>query len=136
MFPPNHPLKPLSSALELHHEPAPCETTDQPPHRRVNIRGRPRRVLPTIVSFPDSYANVPSGSQPGPAQVFNIHTRLWETPTIQEKERLLGFDTDDTDGGPSVSLARRHYMIGQAIHRDVIRWFAGILAFQHPPLPR
>ena len=44
----------------------------------------------------------------------------------------MGFETDDTDGGPTVSLASRHQMIGQAIDRHVLRWFGGILSFLHP----
>ena len=41
-------------------------------------------------------------------QLYNHEIHVCEGPTIAEKERLMGFETDDTDGGITISLASCH----------------------------
>ena len=53
--------------------------------------------MPTVVSYLGSNAfRTKANGAPGEGQVFNIQTDMWEEPDVEEKERLLGFQVDDT----------------------------------------
>ena len=119
--------------LDEYQQPSRVFFSDQPPHRLANVRGQPRRVLPTLVSFDKSNAfkMSPSG-QLGPGQLYNTLTKVWESPTVYVAELLFGFDRDDTDGGPLVSPLERLHMLSHAIDGSTLEWFAAILDFLHP----
>ena len=86
------------------------------------------------ISYPLSHAfQRRKDGRPGPGQLFNNTTQQWESPSLREKEIFLGYDVGHTDGGPSVSDADRHHMLGQTIDRHVIQWFGAILAFHSIP---
>ena len=113
LLPDDHPLPMLEVYLDDEHSPAPVFSSDQPPFRLRNVKGQDRKVLPTIVSYPLSHAfERRKDGRPGPGQLFNNVTQKWESPSLREKEILLGYDVGHTDGGPSVSAADRHHMLG------------------------
>jgi transposase InsO family protein len=76
----------------------------------VNIPGEPRRVLPTIMSFPLSRAFLPR--QPG--SLFDANTQQWDEPNAEERETAMGYDIGAT-AAPGVTGSRRNQMLGQAM---------------------
>ena len=67
------------------------------------------RAWPTIMSFPNSY-RFRDGNQ---GEVLDVATDTWTAPTVNERERAMGFETDTT-AAPGVSQAQRMAMIGRA----------------------
>ena len=113
LLPDAHPLPMLEVYLNDEHSPAPIFSSDQPPFRLCNVKGQDRKILLTIVSYLLSHAfQRRKDGRPGPGQLFNNVTQKWESPNLREKEILLGYDVGHTDGGPSVSDADRHRMVG------------------------
>ena len=52
---------------------------------------------------------------------------MWEEPDVEEKERLLGFQVDDT-ATLGVTSAARAIRIGRALDATTMRWLG---AFPH-----
>jgi hypothetical protein len=93
LVPANHPLPDLALVLDAEHTTAPVLSSDCPPYRLCNKAGQERKVLPTLVSYPDSHAFRPRPDRkPGPGQLYNCETQQWESPSVREKELLLGYD--------------------------------------------
>jgi hypothetical protein len=82
----------VQDILEPGWEPMPVLRTEQP--LVVNVAGQPRRALPTLVSFPGSYAFRNGG--PGLLRFRQAETSYWREPNANERERALGFSGDDT----------------------------------------
>jgi hypothetical protein len=76
----------------------------------VNIPGQPRRVLPTIMSFPLSRAFRPGK----PGSLFDTNTQQWDEPNAEEREAVMGYDVGAT-AAPEISGSRRNQMLGQAM---------------------
>ena len=71
--------------------------------------------MPTIVSYVCSNGFRPeSNSSPGVGEVSNLHTNLWEEPSGEEKEELLGFQR----GGSR---------LGRALDETTMRWLGAFL---------
>jgi hypothetical protein len=82
----------------------------------VNIPGEPRRVLPTIMSFPLSRAFLPR--QPG--SLFDANTQQWDEPNAEERETAMGYDIGAT-AAPGITGSRRNQMLGQAMDLRVVQ---------------
>ena len=80
-----------------------------------------------MVSYLQSNASraKPNGA-PKEGQVFNVQTNMWEEPDVEEKERLLGFQCDDT-ATPGVTSAARAIRIGRALDANTMRWLGAFL---------
>ena len=52
----DHPLPMLEVYLDDEHSPAPLFSSNQPPFRLCNVKGQDRKVLPSIVTYPQSHA--------------------------------------------------------------------------------
>ena len=116
LVPIDHPFPSLDLFLDFGHSPFPVLCADRPPFRVLNLPSQPRQCMPTLVSFPGSHAFLETSSgQPGPRQLYNHMTSVWEEPTVHERERLLGLEVDDTAAGHHVTLLGRQRLLGQAI---------------------
>ena len=83
--------------------------------------------MPTVVSYLGSNAfRAKAKGAPGEGQVFNIQTDMWEEPDVGEKERLLGFQSDDT-ATPGVTSSTRAIRIGRALDANTMRWLGAFL---------
>ena len=140
MVPFNYRVPNLNTFLELDHTTSRVLHSDRPPMRVLNIPGLPRRVLPTLVSFPRSHAFIETASSVsknnsrnninshlGPGQLYNHLTEVWEEPSVLEIERILGMRPDDTAAGPHVTPLDRQRLLGQAMDHHVMGWFGGIM---------
>ena len=97
LVPIDHPVPCLNLFLEPEHSPSPVLRADRPPFRVLILSGQPRQCMPTLVSSPGSHAFLETSSgQPGPRQLYNHLTSIWEEPTVHERERLFGLEVDDT----------------------------------------
>ena len=68
------------------------QVADRPPLAQVNQVGEPWRALPTLVSFPTSYAY----RDGGPGLVWDTHLQQLVEPNADERERAMGFPTGVT----------------------------------------
>ena len=85
------------------------------PFTQHNVEGRPRICLPAIVSYPKSHAfRLQANGKPGEGQIWNTLTKCWEEPTLDEKEQLLGYKVDSTNGALA-STAQRSWMVIQCV---------------------
>jgi hypothetical protein len=120
------PAGPLQSWIQSHHRPAgrfvqqildpgrvapPVLKDDVAPYYVCNLLGHPLTALPTLVSFPNSYAFRDNG----PGTVFNVDASRSQ-PTVQERERILGFQHHPTDC-PGTSDQDRHDLLGRVMDR-------------------
>ena len=100
---------------------------DQPPLAVVNQVGMPRLALPTVVSYPGSYAF----RDQGPGLVWDTTTQRLEEPRADEHERAMGFSTGTT-ATPEMTKVQRRQVLGQAMDLTSMVWFIGVcLAVQH-----
>ena len=99
----------------------PVLQNDQYPLTLVNHVRQPRLALPTLVSFPQSFAF----RDGGPGMVFDANTRTLEEPCADERERAMGFLTGTTCG-PDVTESQRRHVLGQAMDLTSMVWFMGI----------
>jgi transposase InsO family protein len=83
---------------------------------RVNVHGQPRRVFPTIMSFPLSRAFLPEK----PGSLFDMNTQQWDEPNAEEREAAMGYDMGAT-AAPGISGSRRNQMLGQAMDLRAIQ---------------
>ena len=83
--------------------------------------------MPTIVSYLGSNAFRPkSNGALGEGEVYNLHTNKWEEPDTMEKERLLGFQPDDT-AAPGVAENQRSIRTGRALDASTMQWLGAFL---------
>ena len=100
---------------------------DQPPLAVVNRVGIPRLALPTLVSYPGSYAF----RDQGPRLVWDTTTQRLEEPQADECECAIGFFTG-TIVAPKMTEVQRRQVLGQAMDLTSMVWFIGVcLAIQH-----
>ena len=72
-----------------------------------NVIGEPRLCLPTIVSYPESFAfRRRNNGTPGEGQLWDRVTHNWIEPTLKEKEHLMGYRVNDTQGGLATEKER------------------------------
>ena len=98
------------------------------PHNKV---GNERLCLPTIVSYPGSYAfRRRVNGTPGEGQLWDKTIHNWIEPTLKEKEQLMGYRIDDTKGGLATDQERAE-RLGQAMDGNTIRWMGAFLSAAH-----
>jgi hypothetical protein len=87
------------------------EHTDRHPFYQVNLRGEPRRALPTLVAYPQSIAFKHPHSA---GSVYDSTTGRYGEPNPDERERALGYYTGAT-AAPGVTEADRHQVTGNCM---------------------
>ena len=100
----------VDSILDTNHRAQICTRADRYPFYPANEVGRPINALPTLVSYPGSYA-FRNGN---PGMVLNTDNNQLEEPNANERERAMGFRTHTTSA-PNVTEAQRRRLLGQAI---------------------
>jgi hypothetical protein len=120
-----HPqrLQPVLDQLEIPHEHILNELLDPGRHtkvvrenertisgRRYNVPGKPRVVLPTLMSFPKSRAF--RVGRPG--CIFDVELNEFDEPSANEREVIMGFEPSST-AAPDVTERQRKSLLGQAI---------------------
>ena len=111
----------VDSILDPHHKAQICLRADQPPFYPANEVGRPLNALPTLVSYPGSYAF----RNGGPGMVINTITHQLEEPNANERERIMGLPPSTTMA-PQVSEAQRRRLLGQAIELRCLTFLLSI----------
>jgi hypothetical protein len=94
---------------------------DQPPLAFVNQVGQPRMALPTLVSYPRSFAF----RDGGPGLVFDTSSQRLKEPCVDEREHAMGFLTSTTSG-PGLTELQRCQILGQAMDLTSMVWFVGV----------
>ena len=94
---------------------------DQYPLTLVNYVNQPRLALPTLVSFPQSFAFRDSR----PSMVFDANTRTLEEPCANECARAMRFLTSTTCG-PNVTESQHRHVLEQAMDLTSMVWFMEI----------
>ena len=120
----------LLKILVPHHATTPVFSDDTFPFFPINKVGQPRRVLPTLVSYPNNYAFSMKGKVLGPGMLLNKLSNTWEEPSIWERERIMGFFAGDTVAS-HLYETRRYQLIGRSMDRHMISWIGGLLAALH-----
>ena len=101
------------------------------PFVQHDIVGQTRICLPTIVSYPRSFAfRRRVNGTPGEGQLWNKLTHKWIEPTLREKEQLMGYRPDDTVGGLATDKERAE-RLGQAMDGNTSRWMGAFLSAAH-----
>jgi hypothetical protein len=86
-----------------------AQHSDRWPRCQVNVAGRPMRALPTVMAHPYSYAY--RVGQPG--QMINTDNSTSQ-PTVEEKERALGYATGAT-AAAGVTERQREELLGRCM---------------------
>jgi site-specific DNA-cytosine methylase len=115
---------------------APADDPDIKGYYRMNFKGEPIRVFPTLVATPQSFAfrrqeGGPIPGRPGPGMVYDPEMRGWMEPTADERELIMGLLPGSTRA-PGVGEDQRRAAIGAAIDvrayywlwREIRRWRA------------
>jgi Reverse transcriptase (RNA-dependent DNA polymerase)/C-5 cytosine-specific DNA methylase len=111
----------VQQILEPGRTPTPVTTVSRFPHYPCNRVGEPRAALPTLVSFPNSYAF--TGGQPG--QIYDTPLHTWTSPLAVERERAMGFQ-GGTTAAPDTTEDTRCRILGQAQDLHSMRWLVGV----------
>ncbi|KAK3286681.1 hypothetical protein CYMTET_5777 [Cymbomonas tetramitiformis] len=106
---PRDPARTVGDILDAGRQERPAGNGLSSGQFKCNHPGEPMRAWPTIMSFPNSY-RFRDGNQ---GEVLDVATDTWTAPTVNERERAMGFETD-TAAAPGVSQAQRMAMIGRA----------------------
>ena len=101
------------------------------PFVQHTIVGHDRFCLPTIVTYPGSFAfRRRVNGTPGEGQLWDKTTHNWIEPTLREKEQLMGYRPDDTMGGLATDKQRAE-RLGQAMDGNTSRWMGAFLSAAH-----
>ena len=121
------PTPSLEEILHKDHKPTQPSHKPQYPFVSHNKVGKKRKVMPTIVSYPRSFAYRPrANNKLGEGQLLNQRLKRWEEPSLEEKELLMGYKLDSTMGGLATK-AERSLRLGQAMDGNTIRRFGAFL---------
>ena len=101
------------------------------PFVQHNQVGQPKVCLPTIVSYPGSFAfRRRVNGTPGEGQLWDAANHNWIEPTLREKEQLMGYRVDDTRGGLA-TVSERVVRLGQAMDGNTLKWMGAYLSAAH-----
>jgi site-specific DNA-cytosine methylase len=91
---------------------------------RMNFKGEPIRVFPTLVSMAQSFAFWlhDDHQTPGKGMVYDPELRGWMKPTADERERIMGMEPGSMRAPPGVTEDQRRAAIGNAIDVRAYRW--------------
>jgi site-specific DNA-cytosine methylase len=107
----------------------PVRRDDNTPFYRCNRVGQPRQAWPTLMATVASY----SFRQGGDGVVWDGNTGTWGEPSVEERERALGYVEGDT-AAPGVSALVRHQVTGRCMDANTVMALvavAGALVERH-----
>ena len=117
----------VDDILDAHRVSLAVTKGDELPLALVNKVGAPRGALPTLVTYPESYAF----RARGPGMVWDSSTQSYEEPNADERERAIGFLTGTT-AAHDLTEGQRRFLLGQAMDLNTLVWIIGICcAVQH-----
>ena len=127
-IPQNLPPTPSLAAI-LHPDHVPTVPGHDPiyPFAKLNKVGKPRKCMPTIVSFPRSHAyRKKDNGLPGEGQLWNKRMKRWDEPSLMEREQMMGYKPDATYAGLA-TIAERAERLGRAMDANTMRWLGAFL---------
>ena len=127
-IPQNLPPTPSLAAI-LHPDHVPTVPGHDPiyPFAKLNEVGKPRKCMPTIVSFPRSHAyRKKDNGLPGEGQLWNKRMKRWDEPSLMEREQMMGYKPDATYAGLA-TIAERAERLGRAMDANTMRWLGAFL---------
>jgi hypothetical protein len=83
----------------------------------TNIIGKPRGVWPTFVSFPGPHAF----QGDGPGLVYCHASTTWDEPSLEERERAMGFQTSTTSHTKVIRL-EHNALLGRGMDLNSLTW--------------
>jgi site-specific DNA-cytosine methylase len=93
-----------------------------PGYFRINRKGEPMKVFPTIVASQASYSyRWQAPDRPGPGMIYDRNCREWQEPNADERERLMGMLPASTQA-PTATEADRRRLIGSAVDVRGYTW--------------
>lgn len=90
--------------------------TESHPFYTANTTGAPLSALPTLVSFPGSYAY----RDGNPGMVWDAHLGRFDEPNADERERALGYHTGAT-AAPGLTERCRRHLLGNCIDQNLFQ---------------
>ena len=83
------------------------------------------------MTYPGSFAfRRRVNGNPGEGQLWDRVSHNWIEPTLREKEKLMGYRVDDTQGGLATDQERTS-RLGQAMDGNTLRWMGAFLSAAH-----
>jgi hypothetical protein len=111
------PLADVQVLLDENHRVKECIKEDE-----FNEVGQPMRILPTLMSYENSFAY----RTPGPGRLLNTLTGLTEEPSASEREKMLGFVSGCTSA-PHISERDRREILGQCFEQHSLVFLIAVL---------
>jgi hypothetical protein len=90
---------------------------EKPPWFPTNIIGKPKGVWPTFVSFPGAHAFQGDGL----GLVYRHDSATWDKPSLEEKERVMGFQINITIH-TKVTKLERNALLGKGMNVNYLTW--------------
>ncbi len=88
----------------------PVTRQEKPPWFLVNTIGKPRGVWPTFVSFLGAYAFQGDGL----GMVYHHASATWDEPSLEEREKAIGFQTGNINH-TKVTKLERNILLGRGM---------------------
>jgi hypothetical protein len=95
----------------------PVTRQEKPPWFFANTIGKPKGVWPTFVSFPRAHAF----QGDGPSLVYRHASATWDEPSLEERERAMGFQTGTTSH-TKVTRLERNVLLGRSMDLNSLTW--------------
>ena len=125
------PIRSLAEILEPGHLPSNPLVSSRWPFVQHNQVGQERICLPTIMSYPGSFAfRRKVNGNPGEGQLWDMANHRFIEPTLHEKEQLMGYRINDTEGGKATDKQRAE-RLGQAMDGNTLRWIGAMISAAH-----
>jgi len=90
---------------------------EKPPWFPANIIGKPKGAWPTFVSFPGAHAF----QGDGPCLVYCHALATWDEPSLEERERAMGFQARTTSH-IKVTRLERNALLGRGMDLNSLTW--------------
>ncbi len=81
------------------------------------LRTQPRGIWPTFISFPRAHAF----QGDGPSLVYCHASTTWDEPSLEERERAMGFQTSTTSHTKVIRL-ERNALMGNGMDLNSLTW--------------
>jgi hypothetical protein len=107
----------VSHILDYQSSCQPVTKQEKPPWFLTNTIGKPRGVWPTFISFPGTH----TFQGDGPSLVYRHALATWDEPSLEEKEKFMGFQTGTTSH-TKVTRFERNTLLGRGMDLNSLTW--------------